>query len=109
MKFCNVALTMAALIYSWVVPLASAAEEHLVTQKDLKFNPIIKVVKPGDSVQFKNSDNVVHNIVSLTDEFEFNLGEFKPGMTKIVKFKEKGVVDVECTIHPEMKMTIFVF
>lgn len=98
-----VLFTMAA------VPQTYAGEEHLVTQKDLTFRPSIKVVKPGDSVKFKNIDNVVHNIVSLTDEFNFDLGEFKPGMTKTVRFKQNGVVDVECTIHPEMKMTIFVF
>jgi plastocyanin len=85
------------------------AQEHLVTQKNLKFDPIIKVVKPGDSIKFQNNDNVTHNIISLTEDFKFDLGEFKPGMTKNVKFKEKGVVDVQCTIHPEMKMTIFVF
>ncbi|WP_455210945.1 cupredoxin domain-containing protein [Kaarinaea lacus] len=96
---------MFVLLFSQI----TAAEEHLITQKDLKFIPIIKVVKPGDSVKFQNNDNVVHNIISQTDEFEFNLGEFKPGMTKSVKFKQKGVVDVECTVHPDMKMTIFVF
>jgi plastocyanin len=100
---------MTVFIIPLSISLASAADEHLIKQKNLKFDPIIKVVKPGDSVKFKNNDNVVHNIVSLTDEFQFDLGEFKPGMTKSVQFKQKGVVDVECTIHPEMKMTIFVF
>jgi plastocyanin len=87
----------------------AGAEEFTITQKDLKFNPPIKVIAPGDKVVFKNTDTVVHNIVSLTEDFQFDLGKFKPGMTKTVEFKAKGVVDVECTIHPEMKMTIFVF
>lgn len=108
MKYFSYAVII-VLITLFVVSPISAAEEHLITQKDLKFNPFIKVVKPGDTVRFENIDNVVHNIVSLTDEFKFDLGEFKPGMTKSVKFKQKGVVDVECTIHPDMKMTIFVF
>lgn len=85
------------------------AEEYLITQNDLQFKPAIKVVKPGDSVKFRNDDNVVHNIISLTDEFQFDLGKFQPGMAKNVSFKQKGVVDVQCTIHPGMKMTIFVF
>jgi plastocyanin len=109
MKYFSFAIMMVALINPLAVPQAGAAQEHLITQKDLKFKPIIKVVKPGDSVKFKNIDNVVHNIVSFTEEFKFDLGKFKPGMTKTVKFKQKGVVDVECTIHPDMKMTIFVF
>lgn len=109
MKYVSFTIFLTLLIILPLISQANAAEENLITQKDLKFSPIIKVVKPGESVKFQNNDNVVHNIVSLTEEFEFDLGEFKPGMTKTVKFKQKGVVDVECTIHPEMKMTIFVF
>ena len=107
MKYFSFTLLLALFFIPLGISEAIAADEHLITQKDLKFDPIIKVVKPGDSVKFKNIDNVVHNIVSLTDEFQFDLGEFKPGMTKSVQFKQKGVVDVECTIHPDM--TIFVF
>lgn len=109
MKCRNSISITALLLIPFLSMNATAAEEYVITQKDLQFHPVIKVVKPGDAVTFQNMDNVVHNIVSLTDEFEFDLGEFKPGMIKSVKFKQKGVVDVQCTIHPEMKMTIFVF
>jgi plastocyanin len=109
MKYLNPICCTTLLLIPLLSMNTAAAEEYVVTQKDIQFHPVIKVVKPGDAVTFKNMDNVVHNIVSLTDEFEFDLGEFKPGMTKSVKFKQKGVVDVQCTIHPEMKMTIFVF
>jgi plastocyanin len=103
-----------AVVFSSVLlfalPLSAVvAEEFTITQDDLKFDPPIKVVKPGDTVTFRNDDGVVHNIISLTDEFEFDLGEVKPGMAKSVQFNSKGVVDVECTVHPNMKMTIFVF
>jgi len=106
-RFCIIAI-MPVFFTLFAGPPAKAAE-YLVTQKDLKFNPIIKVVEPGDSINFSNIDNVVHNIVSMTEGFKFDLGEFKPGMTKSVQFKEHGVVDVECTVHPKMKMTIFIF
>ncbi len=109
MKFVSIAIRTVVCLVLVGIASAVTAEEHLITQKNLKFDPVIKVVKPGDAVTFRNEDNVVHNIISLTDEFNFDLGEFKPGMTKSVKFQHKGVVDVECTIHPEMKMTIFVF
>ena len=109
MKYVSTAIIMVVCLALAAISSAVSAEEHLITQKNLKFDPVIKVVKPGDAVTFRNEDNVVHNIISLTDEFNFDLGEFKPGMTKSVKFQQKGVVDVECTIHPEMKMTIFVF
>ena len=109
MKHVGTKLTIALLMTMTLIPLLCEADEHLIVEKDIKFKPIIKVVKPGDIVTFKNDDNITHNIVSLTKDFEFDLGKFKPGMKKSVQFKQKGVVDVQCTIHPEMKMTIFVF
>lgn len=85
------------------------AEEHLISQSELKFNPPIKVIKPGDTLTFKNADTVVHNIISQTSDFQFDLGKFKPGMMRSLQFKSKGVVDIECTVHPDMKMTLFIF
>ena len=109
MKYVGIAIATIFLTANIVMPNSCSAEEYLITQHNIQFNPIIKVVKPGDIIKFKNNDNVTHNIISLTKDFEFDLGKFKPGMTKSVQFKQKGVVDVQCTIHPEMKMTIFVF
>jgi len=85
------------------------AEKIVITEKDLKFSTPIKVIHPGDNVIFLNQDNVSHNIVSLTSDFKFDLGVLQSGESKAVTFKEKGVADVQCTIHPGMKMTLFVF
>ena len=109
MKYVGITIATAFLTASMLISKNCIAEEHLITQKNIQFHPVIKVVKPGDIIKFQNNDNVTHNIISLTKDFEFDLGKFKPGMTKSVQFKQKGVVDVQCTIHPEMKMTIFVF
>ena len=84
------------------------AEKVVIVQKDLKFEPIIKVAKPNDIITFKNEDTVTHNLVSFTKEFEFDLGKIEPGMIKSLQFSEAGVVDVECTVHPNMKMTLFI-
>lgn len=88
---------------------ASIAEEFVITQKDLKFSKPLKVVHPGDKVIFTNEDNVAHNIVSLTADYLFDLGVLPSGASKSVTFKDPGVVDIQCTIHPNMKMTMFVF
>lgn len=88
----------------------AVAEEHMISQKDLQFSRAIKVIKPGDSVTFLNEDTVVHNIISQTKGFQFDLGAFRPGMQRTVKFdQESGVIDVECTVHPNMKLTVFIF
>lgn len=87
----------------------SVADEHIITQKNLKFSNPLKVVRPGDKLVFSNEDNVAHNIISLTNDFQFDLGVLKTGTSKSVTFKEQGVVDIQCTIHPGMKMTLFIF
>ena len=92
-----------------LLSLNSYAEEHVISQKELKFNPPIKVIKPGDTLTFQNTDTVTHNIISQTSDFQFDLGKFKPGMMRSLQFKSKGVVDIECTVHPDMKMTLFIF
>ena len=84
------------------------AEKIVIVQKDLKFEPIIKVAKPNDIITFKNEDTVTHNLVSFTKEFEFDLGKIEPGMIKSLQFTGDGIVDVECTVHPNMKMTLFI-
>ena len=84
------------------------AEKIVIVQKDLKFEPIIKVAKPNDIITFKNEDTVTHNLVSFTKDFEFDLGKIEPGMIKSLQFTGDGIVDVECTVHPNMKMTLFI-
>jgi plastocyanin len=102
-------LTFITILFFPIVNSA-AAEEHLISQKDLAFSRAIKVIKPGDQVTFLNEDNVVHNIISQTTGFQFDLGAFKPGMQRTVKFNQKsGVIDIECTVHPKMKLTVFIF
>lgn len=83
--------------------------EFTISQKDLQFSTQLKVIHPGDRIVFSNEDSVTHNVVSLTNGFQFDLGVFKPGMKKAVNFNDLGVVDVECTVHPNMKLTLFIF
>ena len=84
------------------------ADQLIVTQNNLQFSNSIEVIKTNDIVTFKNEDNIIHNIVSLTKDFEFDLGKIEPGMIKSLQFTGDGVVDVECTVHPNMKMTLFI-
>ena len=93
-----------------LLPVLSFSEDHIIYQEDVKFSVPIKVIKPGDNVIFRNQDTVVHNIISLTDGFKFDLGIVRPGKSKSVIFgDEEGVVDIQCTVHPGMKMTLFLF
>ncbi len=87
----------------------AGATEYVIDQKDRKFSLPYLTIRPADKVKFTNKDDIVHNVVSTTPGNEFNLGTFRPGMSQVVEFHELGTVDVECTIHPNMRMSLFVF
>lgn len=87
---------------------ATEAAESVVSQKNKKFEPLALTIKVGDSVNFKNDDSFNHNVFSLSDTKTFDLGSYPGGASKSIVFDKAGTVDVECAIHPEMKMTITV-
>ncbi len=95
-------LSTAALLSS----AALQAEEHVVGQKGKKFSASTLAVKVGDTVAFRNDDPFFHNIFSLSDVQSFDLGSFPQGQSRKVTFAKEGKVEIECAIHPEMKMVI---
>lgn len=88
--------------------LAGAAEaaEHVVSQKNRAFVVGSVDAKVGDEVLFKNEDGVFHNIFSLSEGLSFDLGAYGPGLAKKLKLDKPGKIEVECSIHPRMKMVI---
>ena len=85
--------------------VANAAETE-VLQKNKQFSIKSIKVKVGDSANFKNEDAFFHNIFSLSPAKTFDLGSYPQGQSKKVTFDKAGIVEVECAIHPEMKMTV---
>jgi plastocyanin len=96
-------LMLAALIAAspW-----SLAGEHLVSQKDKSFSTKTLDIKVGDKVAFRNDDAFSHNIFSLTDAMPFDLGTYGGGQMKAVTFAKAGKFEIECAIHPDMRMVI---
>ena len=80
--------------------------QHEVIQKDRSFSVARLQVQKGDSVSFKNLDPFFHNIFSVTKGSEFDLGAFPHGEAKQVRFDKAGIVEVECALHPEMKLEV---
>jgi plastocyanin len=87
---------------------AQATQEVLVTQKNKAFSQEKLTIHPGDKVTFRNEDSFVHNVFSLTDANSFDLGAYPQGQAKSVTFAKAGTYDIECAIHPEMKLQITV-
>lgn len=84
----------------------ATSTNHLVDQKDKAFSQEKITVKLGDSIEFKNSDSVVHNVFSNTKDLEFDLRTQQPGKSSVVTFDKPGTCEVRCAIHPKMKLTV---
>ena len=85
---------------------AFASQEHVVSQKDKAFSTKALDIKVGDKVAFRNDDGFSHNIFSLTDAMPFDLGTYGSGQMKTVTFSKAGKFEIECAIHPDMRMVV---
>lgn len=94
------------------VPVESPVPEEpaLMDQYGTAFWPRLLVVRPGQPVDFKNSEDVLHNVHVIdaeTRETEFNVGTPVVGAYRHV-FKREGAYDVSCNIHPSMAAFVIV-
>lgn len=99
--------TLTGLILA-VAATAAAAADHTVVQKNRAFDKTALSIKAGDKVVFRNDDPFVHNVFSLTEPGSFDLGTYPQGQAKGQVFPKEGKFEVECAIHPEMKMLVTV-
>jgi plastocyanin len=95
-----------ACFFIAVLPFAAYGASLEVLQQDKKFSPTKLKIKAGDTVNFKNEDAFFHNVFSLSDVQTFDLGSYPKGQSKPVTFDKPGTIEVECSIHPEMKLII---
>jgi len=86
--------------------LSLSAKEYTIDQKDKAFSITNLTIKVGDSISFRNSDPFFHNIYSLSTVKIFDLGSYKQGESKNVVFDKPGDVEVNCAIHPNMKLKV---
>ncbi len=101
-QFSKLGLTAVLLNFG----LPAQGTEHLVDQKEKNFSVTQLNVRVGDTVTFRNSDQFFHNVFSMSDAKTFDLGSYSQGKSKTVTFDKRGTIEVECAIHPNMKMVI---
>jgi plastocyanin len=97
-----------ALLLAASAAAPAAAGEHAVSQRGKQFRPGELRVRAGDTVVFRNDDEVTHNVFSKTPGSQFNVKLQAPGTASPVVFEQPGVVDVRCAIHPAMKLRVVV-
>jgi plastocyanin len=84
------------------------ADTVVIEQLGKKFSQAEITVKKGDMVTFANKDPITHNVYSQSPGNAFDVKTQKPGESSDVKFDTVGDADVQCAIHPSMKMRIHV-
>jgi plastocyanin len=104
------ALSEKAVIYIESVPgsYEPPRTRPQLDQRDMVFRPLVLPILVGSTVDFPNSDPLFHNVFSLSQPKEFDLGRYPKGQKKTVTFEHTGVVSVYCEIHSYMFATILV-
>jgi hypothetical protein len=75
---------------------------RLYLQKNKSFVPHVMAVPVGSTINFRNEDEIFHNVFSLSPIATFDTGLHKGGVDSPVKFDKPGVVELLCNIHATM-------
>lgn len=89
-------------------PKPRATRVKAVVQKDKRFMPHVIAVPVGATVEFRNDDELFHNVFSLSKPNDFDLGLYKSGAQREQVFGTPGPVQLLCNIHASMNGWIFV-
>ena len=84
------------------------AKHRVVEQRNKKFSPRLLAVPPGSTVAFPNFDDFYHNVFSSSATQSFDLGMYKGGQSRELKFEKTGLVRLGCNVHASMASFVFV-
>src|SRR5262249_14956716 len=87
---------------------AFAAQSHRVVQRGRAFNYLSVKIAPGDSLEFSNEDEFIHQIYVQSPALNFDSAEQPPGQIISVRFPTAGNFEVRCHIHPKMLLKVAV-
>ncbi len=100
----NIKNPIKILTFSGYAFAAAAATGHTVVQTGKSFSEKKLEIAVGDSITFKNDDEVKHNI--LIKDIDFNSGVLAPGSESTATFATAGRYKLRCGIHPKMKVVV---
>ena len=89
-------------------PKPKATRVKAVVQKDKRFVPHVIAVPVGATVEFRNEDELFHNVFSLSKPNDFDLGLYKSGAQREQIFPTAGPVQLLCNIHASMNGWLYV-
>ena len=77
-------------------------------QRDRAFVPHVLPVRVGTWIEFPNSDNVLHQVYSLSPAKRFQSPLYVGKPARPIQFEKAGVVAVGCNVHEQMSGFIVV-
>ncbi len=83
-------------------------KQRVIEQREKTFAPHVLAVPVGSTVEFPNFDSIYHNVFSLSHAKAFDLGMYKNGDLREVKFDTAGIVRLGCNIHSNMSAYVVV-
>jgi plastocyanin len=85
-----------------------AAQTYTIVQHDRSFNYKKVPLTIGDTLQFANHDEFIHQVYVESPTFNFDTAESSPGDHIDIRFTAKGEFEVRCHIHPKMLLVVIV-
>lgn len=82
-------------------------QTHVVRIEGMKFTPSVISVRPGDTVEFHNTDLVPHTVTERSAR-AFDSGMINPKATWKLVAREEGTLLYRCIYHPDMTGKIVV-
>lgn len=101
-------IAIVAMISYPVGVWAQSKTEHVISQKNRTYAPGELSLKAGESIKIVNDDIFLHHAFIDSDDLEFDSGSMEEGESANVTFKEPGVYNVKCAIHPKMNLEVTV-
>ena len=88
------------------VAVVGAATAPVISQRGRVFEPREISIPVGAVVRVDNDDDVLHHVYVESPNFSFDSGEQPPGKQVAIRFTERGTFDVQCEIHPKMRLRV---
>lgn len=83
-------------------------KRRVMEQRNKTFAPHLLAVPPGSTIAFPNFDGFYHNVFSSSPTQPFDIGLYKSGQSRAMKFDKPGLVRLGCNVHANMAAFIFV-
>jgi len=104
----NAVVTVIAPDGDDATPAGATPATRTIDQKQLTFMPYVEVLRPGDSVAFRNSDATQHHVYSFSPVKRFEFVVVPGARSAPLVLDKAGVVAVGCNIHDGMINYLYV-